>query len=210
VCDQIGWVIGAVVTASVVLMADAGGRHEVAQIHPSASIEPGADIGSHTRIWSNAQVRTGAKIGRNCVLGRNVFVDVDVVVGDNVKIQNNALLHEGVEVANGVFIGPSVIFTNDRVPRAVKPDGTLKTAADWTLGKTVVQDGASLGAGVVVITGVTVGRWSMIGSGSVVTRDVPDHALAVGNPARVIGWVSAAGVRCDSQAAARQQTHDER
>jgi acetyltransferase-like isoleucine patch superfamily enzyme len=136
-------------------------------------------------------------------------VDVDVVVGDNVKIQNNASLYEGVEVGDGAFIGPHVIFTNDRVPRAVNPDGTLKSADDWILGKTVVQEGASLGAGVVVVTGVTIGRWSMIGSGSVVTRDVPDHALLVGNPGRVVGWVSAGGTRCDTQEAARQQSEGE-
>ena len=108
-----------------------------------------------------------------------------------------------------MFIGPHVIFTNDRVPRAVNPDGTLKSTDDWELGRTFVDVGAALGAGVVVVTGVTIGAWAMIGSGAVVTRDVPDHALMVGNPARRIGWVSASGARCETQDAARQLTERE-
>jgi len=178
-------------------------------VHPSATVEMGASIGDGTRIWSNVQVREGAVVGSNCVLGRNCFVDADVVVGDNVKVQNNASLYEGVTLADGVFIGPHVIFTNDKVPRAVNPDGTLKNSADWVLGRTHVEEGAALGAGVVVVTGVTIGRWSMIGSGAVVTKSVPDHALVLGNPGRVVGWVSAAGVRCADQGEARRRTAEE-
>ncbi|MFW2335391.1 acyltransferase [Ilumatobacter sp.] len=175
-------------------------------IDPSASVESGAVVGSGTKVWSNVQIRSGAVVGRNCVFGRNSFVDVDVTVGDNVKVQNNASLYEGVDVEDGAFIGPHVVFTNDKIPRAINPDGTLKSADDWLLGRTTVQTGAALGANTVVVTGVTIGRWSMVGSGSVVTKSVPDHALVLGNPARVVGWVSAAGERCDDQDGAVRQT----
>ncbi len=148
----------------------------------------------------------GARIGRNCNIGRNCFIDLDVIVGDNVKVQNNASLYEGVEVADGAFIGPHVIFTNDRLPRAVNPDGSLKSTDDWSLEHTYVGPGASLGAGVVVVTGINIGAWAMVGSGAVVTKDVPDHALVIGNPARPTGWVSASGVRCDTQDEAQALT----
>lgn len=186
-----------------------GDRWPGVQIDPTATVEVGATIGAGTRIWSYVQVRPGSVIGTNCVFGRNSFVDVDVTVGDNVKVQNNASLYEGVRVADGAFIGPHVVFTNDRVPRAVNPDGSLKSTEDWELSQTFVDVGASLGAGVVVVTGVTVGRWALVGSGSVVTKSVPDHALALGNPARVVGWVSAAGVRCADQSEARRLTEQE-
>ena len=130
-------------------------------------------------------------------------------MGDRVKVQNNASLYEGVEIEDGAFIGPHVVFTNDKVPRAVNPDGTLKSHDDWQLGSTTVCDGAAVGAGAVIVTGVRIGSWAMVGSGSVVTRDVPDHALVAGNPARVIGWVSAAGERCGIKADAVQRTAQE-
>jgi acetyltransferase-like isoleucine patch superfamily enzyme len=178
-------------------------------VHPTAAVEPGAVVGRGTKIWSHVQIRSGARVGSDCIFGRNSFVDRHVTVGDRVKVQNNASLYEGVELEAGVFIGPHVVFTNDRIPRAVRPDGALKSSDDWELTRTIVREGASLGAGVVVVTGVTIGRWALIGSGSVVTRDVPDHALAVGNPARHIGWVSAGGTRCESQEAAAALTRRE-
>jgi acetyltransferase-like isoleucine patch superfamily enzyme len=179
-------------------------------VHATAVVEPGATVGAGSKVWSNVQIRSGAKIGHNCIFGRNSFVDVDVVVGDNVKVQNNASLYEGVTLADGVFIGPHVIFTNDKVPRAVNADGTLKSADDWALGRTHVAEGAALGAGAVVVTGVTIGRWAMVGSGAVVTKSVPDHALVLGNPARIVGWVSACGSRCDDQESAIALTELER
>ena len=171
-------------------------------IHGTAIVEDGASIGEGTRIWSNAQIRPGATIGNNCTIGRNCFVDVDVTVGSNVKVQNNSSLHEGVVVEDGVFIGPHVIFTNDKLPRAINADGRLKDKGDWLVSHTTVRYGAAIGAGCVVVAGITIGRWSMIGSGAVITRDVPDFAMMVGNPATVLGYVSAGGVRCDSQAEA--------
>lgn len=175
-------------------------------VHESATVEPGAIVGAGTKVWSNVQIRTGAVVGRNCIFGRNSFVDADVTVGDHVKVQNNASLYEGVSLEDGVFIGPHVIFTNDKVPRAVNADGSLKSANDWELGHTVVRRGAALGAGVVVVTGVEIGEWSMVGSGAVVTKSVPAHALVLGNPARVVGWVSAEGARCASQEEAAART----
>ncbi|MBX7194414.1 MAG: N-acetyltransferase [Sandaracinaceae bacterium] len=126
-------------------------------------------------------------------------MDFDVVVGDRCKVQNGALLYHGVTLGNGVFVGPGAIFTNDRVPRAINPDGSLKGADDWIVGKTHVHEGASIGAGAVIISGVTIGRFAMVGAGAVVTRDVDDYQLVFGNPARVHGWVTASGERVSSR-----------
>ena len=173
-------------------------------VHPTAMIESDTVLGDGTKVWAYAQIRPGARIGRACSFGRNSFVDVNVKVGDFVKVQNNASLYEGVTLESGVFIGPHVIFTNDKVPRAITPSGSLKTNDDWELGRTVVRHGAALGAGAVIVTGIEIGRWAMIGSGSVVTKDVPEHALVVGNPGRIIGYVSAAGQRFDTADDARE------
>jgi acetyltransferase-like isoleucine patch superfamily enzyme len=171
----------------------------MALIHPTADVSPQAEIGEGTRVWANVQIRERAKLGRSCIVGRNSYIDFDVTIGDNVKIQNNASLYVGLTVEDGVFIGPHAIFTNDKLPRAINPDGSLKSVADWHVGKTRLQYGAAIGAGAIIVTGVTVGRWAMVGSGSVVAKDVPDYALVVGNPARVIGYISATGVRCTTQ-----------
>jgi len=157
------------------------------RIHPTADVSAEAIIGPGTSIWNQAQVRERARIGSDCVIGKNVYVDFDVVVGDRVKIQNNASLYHGVTVEDGVFIGPHVCFTNDRLPRAVNSDGSAKTDADWEVGLIRVRVGAALGAASVVLPGVTIGRWALVGAGSVVTRDVADYALVLGNPARRIG-----------------------
>ena len=181
----------------------------MATIHPTADVSPLAEIGEGTRVWSHVQIRERARIGRNGFIGRNSYIDFDVTVGDNVKIQNNASLYVGLTVADGVFIGPHVIFTNDKLPRAINPNGSLKSADDWHVGKTHVDYGAAIGAGSIIVTGVTIGRWAMIGSGSVVTKDVPDYALVLGNPARIVGYVSATGVRCATQEEAAALTERE-
>jgi acetyltransferase-like isoleucine patch superfamily enzyme len=157
------------------------------RIHPTADVSAEAIIGPRTTIWNQAQVRERARIGSDCVIGKNVYVDFEVVVGDRVKIQNNASLYHGLTVEDGVFIGPHVCFTNDRLPRAVNSDGSAKTDADWEVGPIRVRAGAALGAASVVLPGVTIGRWALVGAGSVVTRDVADYALVLGNPARRIG-----------------------
>jgi UDP-2-acetamido-3-amino-2,3-dideoxy-glucuronate N-acetyltransferase len=171
----------------------------MAKIHPGAEVSPKAQIGDGTMIWRNVQVREGARIGESCILGQGAYVDFEVVIGSRVKVQNNASLYNGLEIEDGVFIGPHVVFTNDKVPRGINADGSLKSAEDWTVGRTLVRYGAAIGACTVVVTGVTIGRWAMVGSGAVVTKDVPDHALVLGNPARIVGYVSAGGVRCETQ-----------
>lgn len=157
------------------------------RIHPTAEVAPDAVIGPGSSIWNQAQVRDGARIGAGCVIGKNAYVDAGVVLGDNVKVQNNVSIYRGVTVDDGVFIGPHVCFTNDLIPRAVNADGSPKTDADWEVSPSRVRTGAALGANSTILPGVTIGRWAMVGSGSVVTRDVADHELVVGNPARRVG-----------------------
>ena len=160
---------------------------EPARIHPTAEVAPEARIGNGTRIWNQAQVRERARIGAGCVIGKNVYIDAEVVIGDRVKVQNNVSVYRGVTIEDGVFIGPHVCFTNDRLPRAVNSDGSLRRRSDWQVSPTLVRTGASLGASSTILSGLTVGRWAMVGAGAVVTRDVADHALVLGNPARLVG-----------------------
>jgi acetyltransferase-like isoleucine patch superfamily enzyme len=166
-----------------------------ARVHATADLEDDVDVGSGTSIWHRAQLRTGAHIGRDCVIGRDAFIDEGVSIGDRVKVQNGALVYHGVTVGDGVFIGPGAILTNDRHPRALTTTGGLARAADWTVSPIRLAEGSSIGAGAVVVAGCDVGRFAMVGAGAVVTRDVPNHALVAGNPARVIGWVCACGRR---------------
>jgi UDP-2-acetamido-3-amino-2,3-dideoxy-glucuronate N-acetyltransferase len=154
-------------------------------VHPTAVVEDGAVVGAGTRIWHHSHVRSGSRIGTRCTIGFAVYVDRDVVVGDRCKIQNHVSLYRGVVLEDHVFIGPAATFTNDLYPRAVP--------RAWEVIKTHVRRGASIGANATVVCGVDIGRWSMVGAGAVVTADVPAHALVVGTPARVNGWVCICG-----------------
>lgn len=178
-------------------------------IHPTASVSKEASIGAGATIWHSAQVREGAQIGAECILGHSVYIDAGVEVGDRCKIQNGVSIYRGVTLEEGVFCGPSCVFTNDLRPRAIGPDGALLRDEDWTLKTTLVKRGASLGANCTILCGLVIGRWAMVGAGAVVTGDVPDHGLVVGNPARLVGFVCSCGQRLadpDLQAAADEAT----
>jgi acetyltransferase-like isoleucine patch superfamily enzyme len=165
------------------------------RVHPTAEVSDKASVGTGSSIWNHSQVRENVTIGEGCILGKDVYIDFDVQIGDNVKIQNGCFVYHGTTVESGVFIGPGVIFTNDKRPRAINPDGSLKTDDDWEVGNTVVQYGASIGAGSIVITNITIGKFAMVGAGSIVTKDVPQNGLVIGNPARLVGYVCDCGNR---------------
>ena len=152
------------------------------RVHPTAEVSDQANIGDGASIWHQAQVRERASIGVGCVIGKGVYIGAGVSVGANCKVQNYSCVYEGV------FVGPEVVFTNDRYPRAINPDGTLKAASDWELQGTLVKYGAAVGSRSVILPGLTIGRWALVAAGSVVTKDVPDHAIVAGNPARQRGW----------------------
>ncbi|MDO5156757.1 MAG: acyltransferase [Eubacteriales bacterium] len=160
-------------------------------IHPTAEVSEHASIGDGTKIWNLAQVREECSIGENCIISKNVYIDAHVKIGNRVKVQNNVNVYHGVEVEDDVFLGPSMTFTNDFYPRAFN--------ADWKVSNTLVKKGASLGANVTVVCGNTIGEYAMVGSGSVVTKDVPAFALVVGNPAKQIGWVCKCGHKLDDK-----------
>jgi UDP-2-acetamido-3-amino-2,3-dideoxy-glucuronate N-acetyltransferase len=176
-------------------------RGSLVTIHPTAEVSDGAQLGAGTRVWHQAQVRDGAVIGADCILGKGAYVDAGVHIGDRCKLQNGVFVYHGFDLEDGVFLGPGVMLLNDKSPRAINPDGTLKSDADWTVSKGLIKHGASLGGGVIVLPGLNIGRFAMVGSGSVVTRDVPDHGLVYGNPARLKGFAC----ECGHQAGAAEK-----
>lgn len=161
-------------------------------VHESSYIDDGCQIGENTKIWHFSHIQSGAIIGSNCSLGQNVNIANNVIIGDGVKIQNNVSIYEGVQLEDYVFCGPSVVFTNDLTPRSKYPKGANNYV------KTLIKEGATLGANSTIVCGNTVGKWSMVGSGAVVTKDVKDYALVVGNPAHQIGWVCECGNRLNN------------
>lgn len=165
----------------------------------SADVSPDVTIGAGSSIWHLSQIREGAVLGEGCVIGRGAYIGAGVRLGDNCKVQNYALVYEPAVLGNGVFIGPAVVLTNDTYPRAVNPDGSLKSASDWEAVGVTIEDGASIGARSVCVAPLRVGAWSLVAAGSVVTRDVPAQALVAGVPARQIGWVSRRGTRLHEQ-----------
>jgi UDP-2-acetamido-3-amino-2,3-dideoxy-glucuronate N-acetyltransferase len=156
-------------------------------VHPTAEVAASAVIGAGTKIWHQSQIMGGAHIGENCKLGKSVYVDSGVQIGSQVKIQNGISVYKGVTVEDDVLLGPHMVFTNDLYPRAFNDS--------YEILPTLVKRGASVGANATIVCGVTLGNYCMVGAGSVVTADVPDYALVVGNPARVIGYVCACGKR---------------
>jgi UDP-2-acetamido-3-amino-2,3-dideoxy-glucuronate N-acetyltransferase len=156
--------------------------------HPTAVIDDGCAIGDDTRIWHFSHVMAGARIGRACTIGQNVFIAGLAVIGNRVKIQNNVSIYDGIVLEDEVFCGPSMVFTNVTSPRS-------HISRRHQFESTLVRQGATLGANSTVLCGLTIGRYAFIGAGAVVTRDVADYALVVGNPARQVGWVCQCGVK---------------
>jgi len=156
-------------------------------VHESSYIDDDVKIGKGTKVWHFCHIQSGARIGENCSFGQNVNISNNVKIGNCVKVQNNVSIYEGVELEDYVFCGPSMVFTNDLTPRAKYPKGTVGYK------KTLIKEGASIGANATIVCGHTVGRWAMIAAGAVVTKDVPDYALMAGVPAKQIGWVDEYG-----------------
>ena len=164
------------------------------RIVDSADVSADAVIGDGSSIWHLAQVREGVRMGENCIVGRGAYIGTGVEMGDNCKVQNYALVYEPAKLGAGVFIGPAVVLTNDTYPRAINPDGSIKSAHDWEPVGVTIERGASIGARATCVAPVTIGAWATVAAGAVVVKDVPAHALVVGVPARRIGWVGEAGV----------------
>jgi UDP-2-acetamido-3-amino-2,3-dideoxy-glucuronate N-acetyltransferase len=162
-------------------------------IHPTADVSDKAEIGEGTRIWHQAQVREGVSIGKRCVVGKGAYVDRDVRIGDFCKLQNGVSVFHGFNLESGVFLGPGVMLLNDKHPRAINSDGSPKTDTDWMASSGLIEYGASIGGGAVVLPGVRVGRMALVGSGAVITRDVPERGIVVGNPARLRGYACDCG-----------------
>ena len=163
------------------------------RVAPGADISDDATIGDGSAIWHLAQVREGARLGAGCIVGRGAYIGSGVQMGDGCKIQNYALVYEPAVLADGVFVGPAAVFTNDHFPRAVNPDLSPKSASDWEPVGVTCETGASIGARAVCVAPVTIGAWAMVAAGATVVKDVPPHALVAGVPARRLGWVGRSG-----------------
>lgn len=163
-------------------------------IATTADVDDRARLGDGTTVWHLAQIRADASLGGDCIVGRGAYIGTGVQMGDRCKVQNQALVYEPARLADGVFIGPAAVLTNDRYPRAITANGRLKDSNDWEPAGVTVDTGASVGAGAVCLPGVRIGTWAVVAAGAVVTRDVPDYALVMGNPARFHTWVGPEGV----------------
>lgn len=159
-------------------------------IHHSAEVSKDAKLAKNVKVWNLAQIRENAEIGKNTIISKNVYIDYEVKVGANVKIQNNVSVYHGVTIEDDVFVGPSAVFTNDFRPRAINQD--------WVITPTLIKKGASIGANATLVCGIEVGEYAMVGSGAVINNSVPDHALVVGNPGKMIGFVYCNGEKVQS------------
>lgn len=164
-------------------------EHGEVFVHESAHVSPKAMLGPGTKVWINVQIRENVSIGEDCIISKDVYIDEGVTIGNRCKIQNSVSVYKGVTIGDDVFVGPNVSFTNDLVPRSFN--------TEWSITPTVVQTGASIGANATIVCGVTLGEYSMVAAGSVVTRDVPPYTLVKGNPARVAGKINKMGSRVD-------------
>lgn len=161
----------------------------------TAIVSSDASIGEGTKIWHHVQIRENAKIGKNCVISKSVYIDAGVIILDNVKVQNHASLYAPAQIESGAFIGPNVVLTNDKNPRATNEHGESKSERDWNKKGVIVREGASLGTGSICVAPVEIGRWAMVGAGSVVIENLAAFGLYVGVPAKRIGWVGKSGVK---------------
>lgn len=159
-------------------------------VHESSYVDKNVSIGEKTKIWHFSHIQSGAEIGTNCSIGQNVNIGNNVRIGNYVKIQNNVSVYEGVELEDYVFCGPSIVFTNIKVPRSEFPQ-----CGSEFYQRTLVKRSASIGANATIVCGVTIGEYALIGSGAVVTKDIPDYALVIGNPGRIVGMVNKEGIR---------------
>lgn len=181
--------------------------------HETAEIQKGATIGKGTKIWHQSQVLQGAQIGKNCIIGHNCLISSKAKLGDGVKLESNIDIWDLVTLQDYVFVGPSAVFTNDLNPRAKYPKKKFPQYGKWL--PTLVKEGVSIGANATILCGLTIGKWAMVGAGAVVTKDVPDYAIAVGNPAKSVGWICECGAKLEfsqNQAACKvcKRTYEKR
>lgn len=160
-------------------------------IHSSAIVDPTAQIGTNTKVWVNVQIRENTKIGENCILSKDVYVDHGVTIGDNCKIQNSVSIYHGVTIEDDVFVGPNACFSNDKVPRAFN--------TSWSITKTYVKKGVSIGANSTIVCGITIGEFAMVAAGSVVTKDVAPYSLVMGNPAKHYSFIDQDGNKVEGK-----------
>ena len=169
-----------------------------AKISLNASVSKQTDLADTVSVWDFSQIRENVKIEENTIIGSYVYIDANVEIGKNCKIQNRALLYDPAILHDGVFIGPGAILTNDKNPRSVSPSVNLKSTEDWVKVGVEIFEGASIGSGAICVAPIKIGKWAMVGAGAVVTKNVPDFALMVGNPARQIGWVGKSGLKLET------------